>query len=341
MTVYERPDDQLPVLLASRDPGAANTLVAFLKIYTSNNFPDLRGRLDGVLKNHSLPPMQLAKFHVLIWQSSVWAFNEGSSKCFEKSRIEIDQVGNEKSLEAEIEFAKNVVDRIRPELLITGLDDVDAVRVRALWAQARANNVPIICLADVNFNINIRLKDIKGEDFIPHLLIVPTSTESRSASAHEVFKTQRVVFFDQLHEATLDTDDSRSMDCREAWAVGKDATVILYPSLVGRELRGKGRNVEFDEVLTAERLARLIGEGKMDELGVTDQIKNPHLIIRPHPRENAGKYSYMLEKEFGVLISVSDFGSAKDAMLSADYIIGLPGGFIAEARLRGCHVISI
>lgn len=231
------------------------------------------------------------------------------------------------------EEISEIFDRDGDKVLITGLDDVDGVTVRILWEEARKRGIPVVALADNDKNIAARLFDSKKNVFLPDRLLVPSLACIEDIERNGL-DSGFAVLCRNCHLFRMEVSPAIFKDCRKTWGAVSDETVVLFVSLVGREMSGFGRPVLFDEVVMLEKVVSALDSGRIEE-NSGPKIKKPRLVVRPHPRENTEKFDWLTQHQCSFPIVLSDAGSPTDAIMSADIVVGVPCAMLEEAQVRG------
>ncbi|MCC4241911.1 hypothetical protein [Thalassospira povalilytica] len=315
---------QRRVLLASRDPGSANMLVGLHWLMNGGGSASL---LEDYLTTLNLEAD--AKLTVRAWGPAVKVWQDYGAES-------IAAEPGEGSIEDEIILASNWLEQVDPHVVVTGLDDVDAVRTRALWVSAREKRIPIIVLADNETFLFDRCFDLDRVPFEPEMVVV-SSQAARSGFETGMFPLEKLFVLPNLAQERIKSDDQSYNDLRKDWGAAKHHTVILFVSLVGAEMIEKGRIPPFDEKKMLDDLLEALSVG---QLGLPDgpAIQDPFLIIRPHPREDISKFSWLETAKFPFPVIVSRAGRPKDAIYSTDWVAGRRSGVVDEAILRQARV---
>lgn len=210
--------------------------------------------------------------------------------------------------------------------LVTGLDDVDDPIPRPLWRRARELGVPSAAFCDNNINLGIRLKDELGP--IAPDLVFALGDVARDEIVNAGVSRDRVPVIANLHLYALATRprDPAALraSMRARWGIDPEASVWLYAGVVRQELRGLREIGKEDEVEALRALS-----AKLDARGDPDLW----LVVRPHPRDPAGKYAGAHASRIGML--ESDAGTSVEALLGADVIVSLSEAILDEARVLG------
>lgn len=326
-------------LIVARDPGATNSLVGLVWwVYRLR-----KGVLDE--SRDILNAIQVLNLKSMLSKSPITIDVQTSLACrgfWDDLLQEFPDISHylritvleDREIDAEL---LDVIFSPLPDVLISGLDDVDAKGSRCLQAGARDRGVPVICMADNHVNLAIRCKSAKNAEFFPDRLGVlaeEDKVELRSIGFPESF----LFVVPNFHKLRLAVCDRAFVDCREHWGVREGEVVVLFPSLVGKEMELLGRKPPFDEVAILKRLVNQLANSKSFPPGYSEFIvpalQNIHLIVRPHPRENIAKFKWLEEAE-GVRITLSSYASSRDAILSTDWVVGIDCGLVDDAKVLG------
>ncbi|WP_338186418.1 hypothetical protein [Thalassospira tepidiphila] len=320
------------LVFASRDPGSANMLAAlFWMLGQNEDMVDIAlERFVRAIDGYSLEELRQSNKRVIAWGAA--------EQVWRREGVEGFDIFSAGALEAHItrEQVSKIFDQHRKQILITGLDDVDAITVRLMWEEARARGIPIIILADNDKNIAARLRDSKTNIFLPDKLLAPSP-----ACIEDIQRSGLDIGFAELctnlHLFRMKLSPASFVDCRNNWGAASDETVVLFVSLVGREMVGLGRPVLFDEVVLLENVIASLEHGRLEE-DLGPKVSKPRLIVRPHPREDLAKFDWLNQYQGSFPIVLSGAGSPTDAIMSADIIVGIQCAMLEEAQVRGQSV---
>ncbi len=325
------------LLFASRDPGSANMLAAFCWMLENKDL-DVVKKLEPLcrgLTGYGLADLRGFPKRVFAWGAAreVWqrcifntpdlTFLDHETRDVSAMRVEVSQL---------MEAANSDL------ILLTGLDDVDGVRGRLFWEEARRLGGAVIALADNDKNISIRLTDASGSRFLPDQLLIHSD-----AALADVLHLGRnfVRLGPNFHILRTKNEAVDHYNCRPIWGVRETETVILFVSLVGREMRNTGRSVDFDEVVLLRRLIDSLKNGRFEDSS-GPEIDLPRLVVRPHPREDITKFEWLSTAALPFPVLISAEGAPADAILSADWVVGINCAMLEEAEARGIptHFLS-
>ncbi|RCK30571.1 hypothetical protein [Thalassospira lucentensis] len=313
-----------PILMASRDPGSANMLVGLHWLLHKSQNGTLREKFLQILNVDQNAILRINAWGpaVKVWEHYGWAAHD-------VGEVETDQ-------DQEFAWACQLVAVCAPSVLVTGLDDVDAIRTRALWMAATQQGVRVVVLADNDTYLLERCFDLDRRRFEPDIIVV-SNERVREGFELENFPMKNVHVLPNLAHERIKADGEGFNDLRSEWGATTDQTLVLFVSLVGAEMIEKGRKPPFDETqMLYDLLASL--EKKRLSLPAGPHVSKPFLVVRPHPRENISKFEWMKSAEFTFPVIVSSQGSPKDAIYSSDWVVGRKSGVVDEAILREAQV---
>ncbi|MBL8833919.1 MAG: hypothetical protein JNL71_16130 [Rhodospirillales bacterium] len=222
-------------------------------------------------------------------------------------------------------------------VVVTGTSDVDEDLDRILWAAARSAGIESHVFLDHPANLAARFRDAGGELLLPDKLYAPDEGYRAALAAASVdFPDLRIV--GPIHENRLAAGRTAAFAARgklrALWGATDCDHVVLFASECGREMEAVGRKAPYDEIVEltkyTENLARS-GAG-------TRTI----LVVRPHPRDAAGKYDAWSKAAPAMLrCVVSAAGAPAEAILAADLVVGMDSTMLREARVLGRAHLSV
>lgn len=302
------------ILMISRDPGATNQLVALHHILTS---PDSASRktLFGHLGLARCPEIiVIAKDYASdIWQQNAVRAEQWPGIASEQ---EIgDYLGGQ-----------------NPGQIITGTCHVDDRTEQAIWRAARRLGIATTAFLDAIHNIDLRFRDKGGA------VILPDRVSLIDGSALGIMQSLG------LSEQAIFISGDLYLDYSRVRARGHERGAggpILFASDYIREMQALGIVFDITEFDCLDCLIDLVKSGRI--LDYAPDIRLPcQLIIRPHPKDKAGKYdSYPAMSDKNIIIRISNNGSATDAVLSSHMVAGLGSALLAEARALGVAVLEL
>lgn len=302
----------MSVLVFSRDPGAANHLVALIERLRDG--PDG----DAVAPARALLGRGPFAIHARRYAHDVWR----------RAGIEAadwDQVARDRNADA-------VIDALAPEAVLTGTSDIDEDTDCALWRAARAAHRPSVCIVDYPTGAAVRFRDRSGP-VAPDLVLVPDAACAADLAAAGV--AARVHVTGDLHLARL-TARGQGTDGRDAlrrsWGAAEGDRVVLFASECGREMAAAGRAARYDEIAVLDEL--------IARCAATADAQRTVIVVRPHPRDAAGKYDRVIAPA-PLRLAVSAEGAAPQAIGAADEVVGMESTLLLEARALGRKVRSL
>ncbi len=302
------------ILLISRDPGATNQLVALHHILTG---PDCENRkaLFARLGLTSCPDIiVIAKDYA----GDIWRQNGTCAEQWPGIALE-QEIGD-------------YLESKNPGQIITGTCHVDDRTEQAIWRSARRLGIATTAFLDAVHNIDLRFRDKDGAVVLPDrvsLIDGSAVPKMRSLGLPE----QAIFVSGDLY---LDYSRVRARGHRRR-ADGP----ILFASDYIREMQAMGLVFEVNEFDCLDCLIDLVKSGRISEY-ISDMRPPCHLIIRPHPKDTAGKYdSYPALSDKNITIRVGKDGSATEAILSSCLVAGLGSALLVEARALGVAVLEL
>jgi hypothetical protein len=312
------------VLFFSRDPGATNQLVAVHERLCSSSPSDakaivaLRNRLS--LSGHDRPQAVIVgkKYALNVWHAAGLQAEDG-----------------DKTTPDEL-IKRNI------SLVVTGTDDIDEPDTVALWKMAQQNNIPVAVFLDNLVNLEARFRTKDGDLITPDFIYALDQQSSLELTAAGMPPT-RVQITENLHLERLkrianDYQDARK-NIRATWQVGDATKVILFASENTTEMAAHGRTPPYDEYAILGALIEDLAQGKTigDLHSGQDEVT---VIIRPHPRDTAGKYDASVSTAVPA-VKISSAGTPLEAILAADLVVGMDSALLFEAQTLGQPALSL
>lgn len=317
------------LLFFSRDPGATNQLVAVHDLLCKNTDKDCEV-INRLIELMNIDPASDVRISVLakmfakdIWQTTNKSFQDWDEMVF-------NTISDEDKSEAICNFlAQNAITGV-----VTGTDDIDELDTKRLWKSAKTIGLPVCVILDNNINLEDRFIDSDGDLCIPDLVFV-LDKESRAHFISEGIPHKQICVTENLHHLRLKLLNSvnakQHPSLRGVWGVSSEARVVLFASENTTEMAAFGRMPNWDECACLRQLIADIGHGK--PLGGLDLNKYPiSIVVRPHPRDRAGKYDEFV-REGAPSVIVSKAGTSSEAIWSADLVVGKNSALLDEALL--------
>lgn len=311
------------VLFFSRDPGATNQLVAVhAQLRTGPVDPPLAQlsvRAHGHrLVVHGKPPgdavWRRADIEPVRWQD------------------DIDDAGIDRLLSG-----------IDAALVVTGTSDIDEPTDRRLWRAATRRGIESHVFLDHPANLHRRFRDRDGTLSLPTRIYAPAESY-RAPLAALAIPASMVIVAGDLHLARLarrapTLNAAARAALRNDWGAAAGERVVLYASECNAEMAEAGRPGDFDEFATLDRLIAMV-RARETIAGVATAPETTVIVVRPHPRDRAGKYDRWRTTQAPRLV-ISAAGAPLDAVRAADAVVGMDSTLLREAITLGQPTVSL
>ncbi len=310
-------------LFFSRDPGPTNQLVAVHAQLASGEvdapLAGLGARARGLtLAVHGKPPgdavWRRAGIEPTRWQD------------------DLDDAGID-ALLARLDVA----------LVITGTSDIDEPTDRRLWRAAARRDIESHVFLDHPANLDRRFFDASGAPTFPDRVYIPDNGYVAPLVVLGIPRSAMIVAGD-LHLARLARGvgyeaaaDREGL--RKTWGAHAQDVVVLYASECNAEMAAAGRPSAFDEFATLDRLIALV-RARATIAGIPTAPDTTLIVVRPHPRDRAGKYDSWRATSAPRLVISTD-GAPLEALCAADAIAGMDSTLLREAAALHRPVVSL
>jgi hypothetical protein len=323
------PDQQRKtVLVFSRDPGPTNILIALLtELSQSPNSAEPHGLTQ---LRHAIEPAGGA-MRIFAREPALGMWRRAGFVA-DSCKIETD------------EEAQDLIAEVAPVAVLTGSSDVDEFGDRLLWKAARTSGMASHVVLDHPANLATRFCDRDGQVLQPDWLYVADAIfVDRLVEAGRAREGIRVI--GDLHHAKLRRDaagwtDEHVAALRRAYGATADDVVVLFASECVREMVQFGFVAPYDEFQVLEELITRLAQGDMPGGGRIDP-QLVLLVVRPHPRDLAGKFDAMLSRVTKPRAVVSAAGNPEGALLAADLVVGMCSSLLFEAAELHRPVVSL
>jgi len=302
------------ILMISRDPGATNQLVALHHILTGPDSESRQALFGHLGLAHCPDIMTVAKDYAAdIWQQNGIRAEQWPGIASEQEIA--DYLGGQ-----------------NPGQIITGTCHVDDRTEQAIWRSARRLGIATTAFLDAIDNIDLRFRDRDGA------VVLPDRVSLIDGSALEIMQSQGLSKRSIFISGDLYLDYSR---VRARGHARRTSGPILFASDYIREMQALGIVFDITEFDCLDCLIDLVKSGRIADYA--PDIRPPcQVIIRPHPKDTAGKYdSYPAMSDKNITLRISNNGSATEAILSSHLVAGLGSALLAEARALGVGVLEL
>ncbi|NOZ42648.1 MAG: hypothetical protein GXP02_05720 [Alphaproteobacteria bacterium] len=305
------------ILLISRDPGATNQLVALRHILTGAVCERRKNLFDHLGLAVCPDIMPIAKDYA----GDIWQQNGITARDW-------PNMSSEQAIGAYL--AGFAADQI-----ITGTCHVDDRTEQAIWRVARRLGMATTAFLDSVHNIELRFRDDAGAVILPDR--VALIDDSGVAAVRALGLSGRMIFISgNLYQSYIKTKKPRTPGHK--W---RGESLILFASDYIREMQALGLFFEITEFDCLDCLIDLLTSGDISDY-LTGFTPPCRLVIRPHPKDSAGKYRhYPARSNENITIQISNSGAATEAILSAQLVAGLESSLIGEARMLGVEVLEL
>jgi hypothetical protein len=312
----------MTVLFFARDPGPANQIVAAYELLVQNEDRNLSaGARDFIAQCRPHLPARIFALGAAI---DVWR----------RAGIEPIKADEASFREA---FAQGIAH------IVTGTSDVDDDSDRRLWLDARANGATSHAFIDHPANLEIRFRMRDGTPAIPDKIHAPSEAYVPLLVSAGVPK-ERIDVTGFIHAERLRKKPPTEADklaLRAKWRANPGDYVVLFASECAAEMARAGRPSPYDEFEVLDELTKKISvSGSIHE--VKFDAGKTVLIVRPHPRDTAGKYDGWLRAGAGAPRRlISSDGTPEEAISAADLVVGMDSSMLREARALKRMAISL
>ncbi|MBL8700133.1 MAG: hypothetical protein JNK67_17275 [Alphaproteobacteria bacterium] len=228
-------------------------------------------------------------------------------------------------------------------IVATGTSDIDEDTDRRLWRAARRIGADSHVFMDHPANLDRRFFEASGVPTFPDRVYVPDEAYLAPLAALGVPRAAMTVAGD-LHLARLARGVAAGAaaardSLRGAWGASAADVVVLYASECNAEMAAAGRPSAFDEFATLDRLIALV-RARAPVAGVATAPATTLIVVRPHPRDRAGKYDAWRDTRAPRLV-ISAAGAPLEALYAADAIAGMDSTLLREAAALRRPVVSL
>ena len=232
---------------------------------------------------------------------------------------------------------------VGPRHVLTGSSDVDEFGDRDLWEAARAQGVESHVVVDHPANLSTRFRNRAGMPLSPNWLYVSDANfRQRLVEAGQLAHAIRVIgdlHHDRLRATAALWTSERIGQLRASFGASPSDVVVLFASECVREMTRFGYAAPYDEF---EVLSGLVSDLRRGTLPGGNRIAPDRivLLIRPHPRDQDGKYDAFVQKA-APRICVRVETAVEGAILAADLVTGMSSSLLFEAAQLGRRVVSL
>ncbi len=297
------------ILLFSRDPGGANTIIPLVK------------------------PLKEKGYKVFLY---------GKDRALDRYRLfDLKEKGfMDKVKETSEQNILNFLKKEKPDLIITGTS-ADDMTEKYLWRCTQKLKIPSFAILDqwINYGIRFSKYDVadikkyeknKSHDFLPSKILVMDEYAKNEMIKEGVDKDKIVVsgqpYFDFLLQQQKIFKIKKKDSNEFVITFASEPILKTYKT---KDIWGYTEQTILNEILLA--------------LKKLDISKNILFIIRPHPKEDIAIYKKLLAsfKHPKIKLSLETKLSSWDLIKRSDLVCGMSSMFLLESVLLGKQVLSV
>lgn len=242
------------------------------------------------------------------------------------------------------EAAARLLDRARPDLVLTGTSEVPSLE-KPLWAAARRARIPALAILDYWSNYVERFAGPGGSLAPEHLpdAIAIMDEIARDEMTAVGFPAGRLHVTGSPHleeVASLPAGAAeRAARLRADLGVAAGAHLVVFASEANARLCGvdasSPRFMGFTERTALEELL-----GALEALAPRRPLA-PHVVVKLHPKESPAEYAWLESRGCPFPLRCVGDVDPRTLILAADLVAGMTSMFLLEAVLLGKPVLSL
>lgn len=312
------------VLLFSRDPGGANTIIPLYQPLIDKGYNVKLFGKDSALKKYAdfkLPAINI--------EDSVSGTDIRAIETFIKAE--------------------------KPDFIITGTSGDDFTE-RYIWKSADSSGIPSFAILDQWLNYGVRFsrysvahlakyEEDKNHPFLPTKILVMDDYAKKEIVADGIDESRVLVTGHPYFEMLLKYRDSKTqnngLEFKKQTGIVSTDFVITFASEPISEVYKEPDDAPHYWGYTERTILRSILSALQK---ITDTYsRNVTFIVRPHPKEKEDGCSDIFEmyRSSRLNIQIDKKANAWDLMVNADLVCGLSSMFLIEAAILGRPVMSV
>jgi hypothetical protein len=219
------------------------------------------------------------------------------------------------------------LDRLRPDLMLTGTSRKELVlRDGQWWRAGAARDIPTVALLDHWVGYREKFSAVAPYDHLPDVVAVMDEYARQCMLDFGCPADRLVVTGQPALDGLLGGELSGRIEVRRRWNVGSEDWVVLFASEpVSQDF---GNRFGYDE----QTVLRAVLEA-VRGLPMT-------LVVRPHPREARDRLQAVVD-EAGIPVRYESNLTSRQTLAGADTVVGMTSIFLLEAALAGRPVLSV
>lgn len=247
-------------------------------------------------------------------------------------------------------FARDLLTRLKPDLVIVGSSDNPQSPVFELIELARAAKIPTVGVVDMRMNAAKRFSG--GTDkplaYMPDRLVVTDEATKKDFIELGLSPSKIAVLgnpqFDYIYKNALACKKEKS---KAAWkeelfpeSTGRGLFVFIAEpaSTVNPQLTTKNKHYTLAGTSQSESRCQIVMEEFLLAIKNMPTEKRPYLVLRLHPRNKVEDFPQTLLKDFD---SISQHQVPIKLLCAADLVAGMTSMMLLEAAICDTPTLSI
>lgn len=310
------------ILLFSRDPGGANSIIPLVE------------------------PLVKRKYQILLYGKDI--------ACAKYSAAGLDFQDILHSIKSvEMQEIEKWLSLMRPDLIITGTS-ADDMTEKYLWKMATLLNIPSFAILDQWINYGIRFSSYylaeldcyskdKKHPFLPTKIMV-MDEYARKEIVREGISAERILvtgqpYFETLFARKKEYNKQSTIAFKKRLKLEGEFIVVFVSEPISKVYNERDNNSKalgYTEKTIFKTLYKIL------KLIVVQQNKNITIVIKLHPKEDSDSYDEFLQSGIANLkVVICKEIDPWPLIMSADFICGMSSMLLIEAALLNLPIMSI
>lgn len=313
------------ILLFSRDPGGSNAIIPLI------------------------PALKKYNYEVILFGKDVALTKYKQSNLEGKNILDFIK-------EVTPESIRIFIKEINPDIIITGTSADDFCE-KYIWRAANDLNITSFAIVDQWLNYGIRFSKysiseseqyLKSKlfEYLPSKIFIMDEIAKTEAIKEGLPQDKIIVtgqpYFETVINNADNVTDEQIKSLRDQLKIEKDGLLITFASEPITETYNSNQLVQnsylgYTEITILEKL--------LDALSFLQNSskKQINLLIRPHPKENLGKYQDLYQKFLQQKINciISSEANSQTVIVASDIICGMSSMFLIESVILNKPTISV
>ena len=310
------------VLLFSRDPGGANTIIPLYKPLKENGYKVYLFGKDVALKKYQ-------------------------DNGLDNANNIMDYITNVDAIEIQ-KFIKN----LNPDIIVTGTSADDFCE-KYIWQASENLNIPSVAILDQWINYGVRFSKYnvydfekyqkhKSLDYLPTKIFMMDDFAIKEAIEDGLPEEKLVAtgqpYFQTVQEKAKKISKEEIEFIRANYGIRKEDLFIIFASEnLTESYNDPISSIGYSELTILENLLK-----SLQELN-SDKKRNIFCLVRPHPKEKLDKYKKLQKSNLtnNIKLMIDRKFSSAEIILSSDLLCGMSSMFLLESILLKKPTISI